>query len=91
MVRHICFIEEMPESRHTTRLRHMRPKSGTPPYLRKGSTHTLPDYSWHLHLSTNAREPLKSLATLHNSVSSEIFESTVDLEGAMLSKTMSFR
>jgi hypothetical protein len=45
----------MPGGRDTTRLWHRCQRNATHATSKKGNTHTLPNYSRHLHLSTGAR------------------------------------
>jgi hypothetical protein len=90
MERRIWFIEEGPEGRCTTHpgtaARWCNPTAPT-----GSGTHTLRDYSRHLHFSTSARLPLNSLAVRHSSASSEIWATTSYKDGMAPSKTMSFR
>jgi hypothetical protein len=91
MERRMGFKEERPEGLKYNTLGAQAPAQRNSPLPLGGSTHTLPDYSWHLHLSTSARDPLKIPATLHSSASLAIDESTADLEGSTLSNTISLR
>jgi hypothetical protein len=90
MDRRIGFIEEKtrrPTLQHTLGTGAMECNPTLPP----GSTHTLRDYSRHLHLSTTARASLNNPAALQSSTSSVIRASAAPLEGDAPSKTTSFR
>jgi hypothetical protein len=89
MDRRISFIEE--KARRPA-LQHTLGTGATEcnPTLPLDSTHTLRDYSRHLHLSTTTRASLNNPAVLQSSASSVIRASTVSLEGEEPSKTTSF-
>jgi hypothetical protein len=90
MDRHIGFIEEVAK-----KPKYNTPLAQTPPVQHhtnlKASTHTLNNYSRHLHFSTGTSMPLNNLAARQSSASSEILRITTTLEGAMPSKTTSLR